>query len=639
MARSVFVASLLLVMFLGISEPAAALQTQPASRAHAVNPLDAQNCSVYPIAIHVNSLVGLLPGNSIGDLFNGSGSGNFGWLRWTDNNIPGYPNPNSELFLLAEFQDPGLAFTVFEDALDAPPDTFLNAGDSVWGLYGVVNSNSTRDVLAGLVDAGTTLRVPVWDSAGGTGSNGYYHVQRFVQIRLAGFRLASGSSYGTGCVAGWNCINAVFVGEDPAACPEPADLTIAKSASPDAVSPGQALTYTLAFSNAGIGPATGVVISDALPLVLTDTHFTSAGALITPTVGVTYAWQVQDLASNQGGIITVTGQVRPDLAGGFTFTNSAAITGTSAESDTGNNAGVAQVWVEWLPLIFSPDGTTFEVNSDIRVRLEQHRPNSFFDIYLGTRLLCTLRTDGLGMADTITLGVNPCFIPSDFLPCNANELWSATPWSGIRVAGNVFVDVIPASLPMLLIREGCCWPAGSPIVLQLRGQVPYTQYELYFNGALIGAATTNAFGDLDFPWTIPAGTSPRERPDSYRIESHVVGSGSTVAYADIHVTTPQIVVQGGNVWPPGASPQAGLHRHAPNHTYEVRCNGNSAGTLTTGSEGSSVVGIWCTIPVTAPNSPPYYTITSYDAGVLIGQVDITVLDTKRIHLPIIFRKG
>jgi uncharacterized repeat protein (TIGR01451 family) len=343
MFKSAFAATLLLVTFLAISEPAAALQTQRATRAHAINPLDAQDCSVYPIAINVNSLAGLHPGESTGDLYNGVGVGNFGWLRWSDE-----PGHTSSAYLLEELQDPTLSFTDFEEASPPGDDTdhTLNAGDWVWSLAGINTSDDMRDMLTGLVNADTVLRVPVWDATTGYGTNLAHHVDRFILITLTDISLAPGQG-------GW--IRATFVGEDPAACPEPADLAIAKSVSLDEVQPGQALTYTLTFSNAGVGPALGVVISDELPLVLTDTHFTHSGAAITPTGGITYAWQVQDLAQDEGGVITVTGRVRPDLDGGFTFTNSAVITGTNAESDTGNNVGAAPVltirWIH-LPVIF-----------------------------------------------------------------------------------------------------------------------------------------------------------------------------------------------------------------------------------------------------------------------------------------------
>lgn len=162
-----------------------------------------QGCEAYPIALHRSTLDGHQPGDSLGDIFNGAGPGNFGWLRWND-----WPGHTSEEYLVEELQNPRLSFNTFVEAGD-PADTTLNAGDWVWGLTGVVNSSATRDELQRLVTNRVTIRVPVWSEAAGTGSNLSYHIQRFVKVQLTGFELAPS-----------NKISAVFVGEDPDACPD-----------------------------------------------------------------------------------------------------------------------------------------------------------------------------------------------------------------------------------------------------------------------------------------------------------------------------------------------------------------------------------------------------------------------------------
>ncbi|NUM48846.1 MAG: DUF11 domain-containing protein, partial [Anaerolineales bacterium] len=68
-----------------------------------------------------------------------------------------------------------------------------------------------------------------------------------------------------------------------------ADLTLQKSVAPlTALAPGDALQYTLTFSNSGILTATEVLISDTLPILLTDLTVTSTLPL-TPTG---HAWAV-----------------------------------------------------------------------------------------------------------------------------------------------------------------------------------------------------------------------------------------------------------------------------------------------------------------------------------------------------------
>jgi NADPH2:quinone reductase len=46
----------------------------------------------------------------------------------------------------------------------------------------------------------------------------------------------------------------------------------------------------------------GVVITDLLPIALTQVGFTHGGAVITRTPGITCAWRVPDLETNQGGV-------------------------------------------------------------------------------------------------------------------------------------------------------------------------------------------------------------------------------------------------------------------------------------------------------------------------------------------------
>ncbi len=274
------------------------------------------------------------------------------------------------------------------------------------------------------------------------------------------------------------------------------------------------------------------------------------------------------------------------------------------------------------PIILSPDGNSFEAGSTMRVRLEQHTAGNRYDIYLGTLRICSsVLANNFGIAEPT------CQIPPDYPPGEDYELYSTLQGvSTPKVAGNVYIDVTRLGEPTLLVADGYLWPAGSRIDIQMRSHDPNTIYDIRFQGSLIGTVTTDAYGDADLEWTIPRETEPREEPNpAYSLESLVNGTSSPViADTGIYVTRAQIVVQGGNTWPAGATLMANLRRHAPNRNYEVRCNGLSVGSFTTDSSGRSVATIFCSIPDTAGDSPPYYVITSYDNGVLIGEVNVTV---------------
>ena len=157
-------------------------------------------CEVYPIAVHTDTIDAMQAGDGTGQIFNGSGAGNFGWLSWN-----GWPGHTSETYLEEELANPRLSINEFEDAKD-PSDTYLNAHDWVWGSTGVVSSIGVRDELNDLVTSGKTIRIPVWDIAEGQGGGTVYHIDRFVLVRLTAFDLD----------AKW--IEATFVGEDPNAC-------------------------------------------------------------------------------------------------------------------------------------------------------------------------------------------------------------------------------------------------------------------------------------------------------------------------------------------------------------------------------------------------------------------------------------
>jgi len=123
-----------------------------------------------------------------------------------------------------------------------------------------------------------------------------------------------------------------------------ADLAIAKTVTPSTAMPGQAITYTITYTNSGPDLATSVLITDAAPISVTNVSYASSGATITPTGGISYTWQVGDLALGEGGVITITGVLSTGLPAGA-FTNTATIT-TTAETDASNNTGAATVAVD-----------------------------------------------------------------------------------------------------------------------------------------------------------------------------------------------------------------------------------------------------------------------------------------------------
>ncbi len=147
----------------------------------------------------------------------------------------------------------------------------------------------------------------------------------------------------------------------------PADLVIVKTVTPtSSVNPGGAVTYTLTFSNAGKGLATGVVITDHVPPSVTrgSLHVSSSGADITATGSISYVWEVQDLNMEEWGVITITGQLSGTLAAGL-FTNTVTITTTSVDSDTLNDTSSVSVTVQNVAPV--ADDSTFSTDKDTSI--------------------------------------------------------------------------------------------------------------------------------------------------------------------------------------------------------------------------------------------------------------------------------
>jgi len=128
------------------------------------------------------------------------------------------------------------------------------------------------------------------------------------------------------------------------------DLAITKSVTPTRPNSGGPITYTITFSSAGSsGPVTDIVITDIVPVSVTNTHVVSSassGVVITQTLR--YVWEVSDLDQGEGGVITITGKLSPTLPGGHVFANT--VTGTAAsDSCPCNNSDTAAVSVNHPP--------------------------------------------------------------------------------------------------------------------------------------------------------------------------------------------------------------------------------------------------------------------------------------------------
>ncbi len=218
-----------------------------------------------------------------GDIFrvqNGFGSGNFSWLVWnigisadantlehsltwpgdsmdyTQCSGPGCPGgagvPGSGFpYNVRGYIEPG-----------DPTDQALHIGDWIAASSGSVTASTVQTQLQTHIDLGRTLRLPVWDTSTGTGSNGRFQTSQFAIFRLLGYNI----------LEEWLLLE--FVGFDTS-CGQLA-------AAPTAVS----LT----------GPTTGETN--------TSYNFTADVSPSFTTTPITYTWEIsnQETITSTGGI-------------------------------------------------------------------------------------------------------------------------------------------------------------------------------------------------------------------------------------------------------------------------------------------------------------------------------------------------
>ena len=129
-----------------------------------------------------------------------------------------------------------------------------------------------------------------------------------------------------------------------------ADVGIVKSVSNALPPPEAPITYTLIYSNAGNTAAAGVRITDTLPNAITDVVVYVSGSTVIVDNNPEYVLDVGTLAPGAGGTIVIAAKLRPGLAVGDVFTNTATIGTSTVEAGTRPNTSSAVVTVGDVPI-------------------------------------------------------------------------------------------------------------------------------------------------------------------------------------------------------------------------------------------------------------------------------------------------
>ena len=136
-----------------------------------------------------------------------------------------------------------------------------------------------------------------------------------------------------------------FANHDPIffnVCVAPtADLSITKTASPDPVTTGDDLTYTVTVTNNGPDPATSVVVTDDLPAETTFVSCSSTGEGVCGGSGNNRTVTFPLLPSGQSETITFVANVNCSVADGTVISNTATVSSSTPDPNSNNDSSTA----------------------------------------------------------------------------------------------------------------------------------------------------------------------------------------------------------------------------------------------------------------------------------------------------------
>jgi uncharacterized repeat protein (TIGR01451 family) len=242
-----------------------------------------------------------------------------------------------------------------------------------------------------------------------------------------------------------------------------ADLGITKTDSPDPVTAGSNLTYTITITNNGPSDAQNIVVSDTLPAALTFVSVSSTDASIactTPPVGSAGLITCNKATLPVSGTATITliGKTNSNAAGGSIITNTATV--ASSTSDPGP----------------TPNSATTTTTVNTSTTLSVTKSDSPDPVVAGTNLTYTITVSNNGPSDaqnvvlTDPLPTNTTFVSVSgtgvFQPAGACTHNGATP--GVVTCNATPGGILPAgqsATVTLVVKVLSSAPVSPPFIV------------------------------------------------------------------------------------------------------------------------------------------------------------------------------
>lgn len=358
-----------------------------------------------------------------------------------------------------------------------------------------------------------------------------------------------------------------------------ANLSVAKVDTPDPVTAGNNLTYTITLNNAGPSNAATVALADTLPAGTTFVSLSSPGgwSCTTPAVGAGGTVNCSIGAFGIGnGVFTLVVNVTPSTAAGTVLSNTATVTTTTSDPASGNESSTAT--------------TTVAGSADLSVtKVDTPDP-----VTAGNQITYTITVDNAGPsnASTVTL--------TDTFPAGTTMAFLSAPGAWV-------CPVPPSGGPLV------CTHASLPV-----GTSVFTLKLVVDPSTAAGTVLTNSV-------TVAATTSDPNSGNNSASATTTVASSADLSVSK--VDTPDPVTAGNNLTytitvnnaGPSNATTVALSDTLPSGTTFVSLSSPGGWSCTTPAVGGTGP-VNCSATSLAPGNAVFTLVVNVGAGVATGTV-------------------